>query len=221
MKDHRFIAYEPDKPLLLPPDIRKWLPEDHLAFFISDMVDSLDLSQITDQYAHENGGHPAYHPAMSYGRMRTKEIELEVEIEALLVEAEALDAAQDMKYGKSDRGNELPEDLRFKTARLEKIKRYKKELEDRVRHEAIDSGKLDEDGNPPPTKGGRGKPPKNPPGIPKPKDQINFTDSESRIMRDGAEKSFVQAYNAQAAVDCDSQIIVAADVTQHANDKRN
>ncbi len=220
MKDHRFIAYEPDKPLLLPPDIRKWLPEDHLAFFISDMVDSLDLSQITDQYAHENGGHPAYHPAMSYGRMRTKEIELEVEIEALLVEAEALDAAQDMKYGKSDRGNELPEDLRFKTARLEKIKRYKKELEDRVRHEAIDSGKLDEDGNPPPTKGGRGKPPKNPPGIPKPKDQINFTDSESRIMRDGAEKSFVQAYNAQAAVDCDSQIIVAADVTQHANDKR-
>ena len=44
--------------------VRKWLPEDHLALFISDMVDNLDLSEITDQYAHEKGGHPAYHPAM-------------------------------------------------------------------------------------------------------------------------------------------------------------
>ena len=39
-------------------------------------------------------------------------------------------------------------------------------------------------------------------------------------MLDGATKSFVQGYNAQAGVDCDSQIIVAADVTQHANDKQ-
>ena len=95
-----------------------------------------------------------------------------MEIEALLVEAEALDAAQDMKYGKGNRGDELPEDLRFKAARLENIKRYKKELEERVRQEAIDSGKLDKDGNPPPSKGS-GRAPKNPPGTPKPKDQIN------------------------------------------------
>ncbi|MDQ7782142.1 MAG: transposase, partial [Desulfomonilaceae bacterium] len=64
MKDYRFIDYEPDKPLELPPDIRKWLPDDHLALFISDVVDTLDISKITDQYLHLAGGHPAYHPRM-------------------------------------------------------------------------------------------------------------------------------------------------------------
>ncbi|MBM3300243.1 MAG: transposase [Deltaproteobacteria bacterium] len=64
MKDHRFIEYDPDKPLELPPDIRKWLPEDHLARFISDVVDTLDLSEITEEYLHRRGGHRAYHPAM-------------------------------------------------------------------------------------------------------------------------------------------------------------
>src|SRR5208283_50116 len=64
MKDYRFIAYEPDKPLELAPDIRKWLPEDHLALFISDVVDSLDLREIAEEYLHLQGGHPAYHPSM-------------------------------------------------------------------------------------------------------------------------------------------------------------
>lgn len=53
---------------------------------------------------------------------------------------------------------------------------------------------------------------------PRPKAQRNFTDPESWIMKDGATKSFVQAYNAQAAVDGQAQIIVAATVTQEAND---
>ncbi|HQI75799.1 MAG TPA: transposase, partial [Candidatus Latescibacteria bacterium] len=48
----------------------------------------------------------------------------------------------------------------------------------------------------------------------------NFTDPESRIMKDGATQSFVQAYNAQAAVDGEAQVIVAAAVTQEANDKQ-
>jgi len=55
---------------------------------------------------------------------------------------------------------------------------------------------------------------------PTPKAQRNFTDPESRIMKDGATKSFVQAYNAQAAVDGTAQVIVAATVTQEANDKQ-
>jgi hypothetical protein len=55
---------------------------------------------------------------------------------------------------------------------------------------------------------------------PEPKAQRNFTDPESRIMKDGATKSFMQAYNAQAAVDSHAQIIVAAAVTQEANDKK-
>ena len=52
------------------------------------------------------------------------------------------------------------------------------------------------------------------------KAQRNFTDPDSRIMPDGAHKgSFVQAYNAQIAVDDDTQVIVAAEITQDANDK--
>ena len=49
MRDYRFIPYEPDKPLELPPDMRKWLPQDHLALFISDLVDFLDLSEIAEK----------------------------------------------------------------------------------------------------------------------------------------------------------------------------
>jgi hypothetical protein len=69
----------------------------------------------------------------------------------------------------------------------------------------------------------KGRPPQGPDPVqaaPKPKAQRNFTDPESRIMKDGATQSFVQAYNAQAAVDGTAQIIVAADVTQEANDKQ-
>jgi len=55
---------------------------------------------------------------------------------------------------------------------------------------------------------------------PEPKAQRNFTDPDSRIMKDGATKEFVQAYNAQAAVDSQAQVIVAAEVTQEANDKK-
>lgn len=64
MTDQRFKPYEPDKPLLLPPYMRKWLPTDHLALFISDVVDGLDLSEIADKYYRFHGGQPAYHPAM-------------------------------------------------------------------------------------------------------------------------------------------------------------
>src|SRR4030043_1763022 len=64
MRDYRFIPYEPDQPLLLPPDLRKWLPNDHLALFISDVVDALDLTEIIEEYLHLQGGHPPSPPAM-------------------------------------------------------------------------------------------------------------------------------------------------------------
>jgi len=66
----------------------------------------------------------------------------------------------------------------------------------------------------------RGPKPQEPTDEPEDKAQRNFTDPESRIMVDGATKGFVQAYNCQAAVDADSQVIVAADATQEANDKK-
>jgi len=100
---------------------------------------------------------------------------------------------------KKERGNvsrtrqkEIKEDLEFKGSRLSHIRKWRKALEERARQE------------------GRAKP--------EPKEQINFTDEESRIMR--MEKQFEQAYNAQAAVDKRSQIVLAALVTQDQNDKK-
>lgn len=59
-----FIPYEQNQPFLLPPDLREWLPEGSLALFISDVVDTLDLSGIYRVYEDDDRGHPAYHPAM-------------------------------------------------------------------------------------------------------------------------------------------------------------
>jgi transposase len=64
MGDHRFKTYDPDQLLLLPPDMRDWLPEDHLAWYVSDLVDRADLSDITVEYLHLKGGNPGFHPAM-------------------------------------------------------------------------------------------------------------------------------------------------------------
>jgi transposase len=54
----------PEQDLLLPPSLRDWLPEDHLAFFVSDLIDQLDLSAITTVYEDEDRGYPPYHPVM-------------------------------------------------------------------------------------------------------------------------------------------------------------
>ena len=138
------------------------------------------------------------HKAMSYGRMEEKEKELEREVEELLRKAESVDAEEDKRYGKGIRGDELPEELQFREKRLAKIREAKKALEERIAKETEPSRKKH----------------------PKPKDQINFTDPESRIMKDSATKEFMQGYNAQAAVDATSQIIVAAEVTIQSNDKK-
>ena len=59
-----FRPYDPDQQLLLPAALQEWLPEDHLAYFISDVVDQLDLSAITVRYQGEERGGPPYHPRM-------------------------------------------------------------------------------------------------------------------------------------------------------------
>ena len=58
------LPYDPDQQLLLPAALREWLPDDHLAYFISDVVDQLDLSSITARYEGERRGGPPYHPWM-------------------------------------------------------------------------------------------------------------------------------------------------------------
>lgn len=59
-----YRPYVPEQDLLLPPSLRDWLPERHLAYFVSDVVDQLDLSAITAVYEAEDRGYPPYHPAM-------------------------------------------------------------------------------------------------------------------------------------------------------------
>jgi transposase len=317
-----FRPYQPDQRLLLPPDLRDWLPEGHLALFVSDVVDALDLSAIFAPYEGEERGQPPYHPAMmvkllvyayctgkpssrkieratyedvayrvlaadqhpdhdsiaafrqrhlaalaglfaqvlrlcqeaglvklghvaldgtkikanaskhkamSYERMCAAAQQLEQEVGALLARAQAVDAEEDGQYGAGRRGDELPAELARRESRLAKIRAAKAALEEEARARAAQEAE-----------GARAKiaareraeaamgqkPGGRPPTVPDPAQarpaptaQRNFTDPESRIMKDGATKGFEQAYNAQAAVDAHAQIIVAAGVTQEANDK--
>jgi transposase len=59
-----YRAYLPEQDLLLPPSLRDWLAEDHLAYFVSDVVEQLDLSAIESVYEAEERGQPPYHPGM-------------------------------------------------------------------------------------------------------------------------------------------------------------
>ena len=59
-----YRPYVPEQDLLLPPSLREWSPENHLAFFVSDLIDQLDLSAILAVYEAEDRGYPPYHPVM-------------------------------------------------------------------------------------------------------------------------------------------------------------
>jgi transposase len=151
--------------------------------------------------------------AMSYERMQQEEKRLRREIRVLTSRAAKRDAAEDVEFGPDFRGDHLPEELQRREDRLAKIREAKHRLEARKREEAkARQGEEDDD---PPKRGGR--PRKYPRGKPKPKDQENFTDPESRIMKDGS-GAFQQCYNAQTAVDGQQRIIVAASVQQSASD---
>jgi len=287
-----YRPYVPEQDLLLPPSLRDWLPEDHLAFFVSDLVDHLDLSAITAVYEDEERGYPPYHPvmltkvlvyaycvgvfssrriqrrlvedvafrvlaagnapdfrtiadfrklhlpalkgffeqvlgvardlgtlrvgrvaidgskikanaskhkAMSYDRMKDKRQQLRDEVQALLAQAEAADAADDAEYGADRRGDELPAELQRRESRLKRIREATRALKARAKEEAAAKGEPTETAKP------------------DPKAQYNFTDPESRIMK--GPDGFVQAYNVQLAVD-ERQLIVGQSVTQETNDKQ-
>jgi len=59
-----YRSYLPEQDLLLPPSLREWLPDDHLAYFVSDVVDQLNLSAIESVYEEDDRGQPPYHPRM-------------------------------------------------------------------------------------------------------------------------------------------------------------
>ncbi len=143
------------------------------------------------------------HEAMSYARMGPAEAELAAEVENWLAQAEGADAAEDATLGADRRGDEMPGWMRDKQRRLERIRAAKADLEAEAR--AAEAARPDPgtraDGSP---RQRRGRKPKHPPGEPKPSAQRNFTDPESRIMK--GRDSFVQAYNAQAAVDATAKV---------------
>jgi transposase len=213
MKTYR--PYEPDQMFLMPPSVKDWLPKGHLAHFVTDVVEDLDLSAIVGVSEREERGQPPYHPAMmvkilvyaycvglpssrrierglvenvalrylaannapdfrtisdfrkrhlealrglfvqvlrlcqkagmvklghvaldgtkmkanaskhkamSYGRMKTTEAQLQAEVDELLRRAEEIDEAEDAEYGRDKRGDELPAELASREGRLKKIR---------------------------------------------------------------------------------------------------
>jgi len=318
-----FKPYHPDQLYLLPPALRDWLPEGHLALFLSDVVDTLDLEPIFSDYEQSDGrGQPPYHPAMmvklliygycmgkpssrklerasyeevsyrvlcaeqhpdhdsiaefrrrhlkalaglfvqvlrlcqraglvklghvaldgtkvranaskhkamSYERMCKAEQELEQEVKRLLEMAENVDGAEAQEFG-GKRGDELPAELARRESRLNKIRQAKAELEEEARERAeqaaveaaakIEERRLKEQQSGKKAKGREPKIIDPQQAVPQAKAQRNFTDADSRIMKDGATGGFVQGYNCQAVVDSHAQIIVAAALTQQANDKQ-
>jgi transposase len=138
------------------------------------------------------------HKAMSYDRMKEKERDLRAEVREMMAQAEAADAEEDKRYG-DRRGDELPAELARRETRLKAIREAKRALEARAREKAAAEG-----GDPKQAR-------------PKDKDQYNFTDPESRIMK--GPDGFIQGYNAQAAVEPTLQLIVGQTVTAAPNDK--
>jgi transposase len=166
------------------------------------------------------------HKAMSYGRMEESMKKLDEQIGKLLAEAAALDDEEDKRYGKGRRGDELPEELKDpkkraerlreaarqveaekklelaveKAKRREKIRKAKEDLEKEAREKAKAKGENPEEAKP------------------SAKAQRNFTDPDSRIMPRAG--TFQQSFNAQVAVDADTQLVVAQEVGQSSSDAR-
>lgn len=166
------------------------------------------------------GANASKHKAMSYQRMQEQEKRLREEVRRLLQQAAAIDAAEDAAYGPNKMGDELPAELARREERLQRIREAKRALEERARAE-VDKENEDQDPEPPVDGCGgqrRKKKDKKAKGKPGATDQYNFTDPQSRIMK--GPDGFVQAYNAQIAVEPMLQLIVGQAVTQQENDKK-
>lgn len=155
------------------------------------------------------------HKAMSYERMEKRAAELEAEVAKWLAAAAAADAADDKLYGADKSGEEMPAWVADKTRRAARIREAKAELEAEAKAAAQAKLKATAEAQALRAAEGRkkrGRAAAPPSDLPEAKAQKNFTDPESRIMK--SKDGFVQAYNAQIAVDSTAQIIVAHDVTQ-------
>ena len=175
-------------------DFRKQHGEFFEACFKQTVCLALELKLALLGHVSLDGSHfkanSSKHKAMSYQRLKAQEQALMDEVEQLIVQAARCDAEEDAAY-RDRTGYELPEDLKVKQQRLEKIQAAKAGLEAR-------EARL------------------NPGGAIEGKKQISFADHDARIMGKG--KDFDYAYNPQLSVDQDHQIIVGQHVSQQAND---
>jgi transposase len=309
----RFVSIDRDTPLLLPPNLRDWVPADHLVHFVLDAVDALDLRQVrvntrgtgSEQYppsmllglliySYATGTfgsrrieqstydsvpvrlltgdtHPDHdtlctfrrenqalltesfvqvlqlaqqlkvlkfgqitvaadgtkvlasaskHSAVSYERAGEMIAQLELEVQQLLTKAEQADATplQD--------GLTIPDEITRRQERQAALAQARAEIE--ARAHARYAAQLAEHEQKLAERAARkergekvgGPPPQAPTPTPEPKEQYNFTDPESRIMKAGSGNHFEQSYNAQAAVEVESRLIVGQRVSQAPNDKQ-
>lgn len=306
----RFVQVDHDTPLLLPPDLREWVPSSHLVHFVMDAVGQLDVSQARvnergtgdaqyppqmmlglliysyatgvfssrqiERTTYENVAvrvmcadtHPDHdticafrrqngallsssfaqvlelaarcevlkvgsitvaidgtkvlanaskHAAVSYARAGQQMQELELEVEELLKKAEQADSTP------LEDGLSIPEEVQRRVERKARLAQARAEMEVRAlartqaETAAYESKMAEREQKRAEGKKPRGRDPKPPEGGPGSKDQVNFTDPESRIMKTG--NGFEQSYNAQAAVEVDSRLIVGQRVTNAPNDK--
>ena len=181
--------------------------------------------------------------AMSHERMLRAEKELEKEINALVRKAEILDAQEDRRYGKTNRGSDLPDELRRRQDRLERIRQARKEMEAETAAAAARQRQQEAEEARAKASAARERaietassaglePPDLQPlacdamprrgltrkadGKPTKKTQRNFTDPGSHLMQSGG--SYLQGYNCQLAVDSDHQVIVAVGVSNQPPD---
>jgi transposase len=309
----RFVNIDRDTPLLLPPDLRDWVPANHLAHFIVDAVEALDLRQIKvnvrgtgdaqyppammlalsiysyatgtfgsrriEQSTYDNVAvrlltgdtHPDHdtictfrrenrallsecflkvlqmaqelrvaqfgqmtisvdgskvaanaskHAAVSYERAGEKIQQLDLEVEQLLAKAERADATP------LEEGLTIPDEIVRRQERKAALAKARAEIEARAQGryaaELAEHEKKLAERQAREERGEKvgGKAPQAPSPEPKPKEQYNFTDPESRIMKAGSGEHFEQSYNAQAAVEVESRLIVGQRVSQAPNDKQ-
>src|SRR3954453_14338107 len=166
-------------------------------------------------------GNASRHKAMSYGYMTKEETRLRAEIDALLKQAQEVDAADDAALG-ARRGDELPQELRRRQDRLAVIQEAKKRLEAEAKAAADAERQRRAEAEAERQRTGKKRRGREPGPIvetPGEKAQINFTDAELSIMQT-ANKGWEYCGNAQASVDGACQIILACDVTDQCNDKQ-
>jgi transposase len=309
----RFVNIDYDTPLMLPPNLRDWVPAGHLAHFILDAVEELDLRQVrvnergtgSEQYpprmllalllyCYATGvfgsrrieqatsdsvpvrmicgdTHPDHdtictfrrenkallqetfvrvlelaqalqflqvgqltvavdgtkvlanaskHAAVSHGHAGKTIQQLDLEVKELLAKAEQADSTP------LEEGLTIPQEVQRRQERKAKLAAARAEIEARAR--ARHAVELEEHERKLARRADRkergekvgSKPPKAPPPGPGASDQYNFTDPESRIMKAGGGRHFEQSYNAQAAVEVNSRLIVGERVSQAPNDKQ-